>query len=219
MFSIFKKIKLQAILNEKPVSDKFGFDRGTPIDRYYIEKFLSENKAAIKGKALEIAEDTYLKKFGARETERNILHFDNTNPVATIVGDLSNKNTLPKDTFDCFICTQTFNFIYDFNSAIAGSHYLLKPGGTLLATLACMSPISKYDADRWGDFWRFTPQSAQRSFELVFGAGNVSISCYGNSAAAALFMKGYALEEVKDSVNLDHKDELFPLIIGVKAKK
>ncbi|MBK6523458.1 MAG: glycosyltransferase family 1 protein [Sphingobacteriaceae bacterium] len=117
------------------------------------------------------------------------------------------------------ICTQTYNFIYDFQDAIKGSYFLLKPGGTLLATVACMSPISKYDADRWGDFWRFTPQSAQKAMEGSFIKENILIEPLGNSAAAALFMKGYALEEIIKEVELDKNDEIYPLIIGIKATK
>ncbi|MCC6370017.1 MAG: methyltransferase domain-containing protein, partial [Bacteroidia bacterium] len=158
-------------------------------------------------------------KFGEVNHQSHILHYDNSNPQATIIGDLCNTNTLQQNTFDCFICTQTYNFIYNFQDAIKGSHYLLKPGGTLLATMAFMSPVSKYDADRWGDYWRFAPQACSRIFTDVFGEGRVSVVPLGNSAAAALFMKGYALEEIKNKVNLDNNDEIYPLIIGLKAVK
>lgn len=215
---LFSKIKLREILNSKPVSTVFGFDRGTPIDRYYIEKFLESNSRYIKGKVLEISENTYTIQFGKDVFQSEVLHYDNTNIKATIIGDLCKPETLPQNEMDCFICTQTYNFIYDFQDAIKGSRHLLKPGGVLLATVACMSPISKYDADRWGDFWRFTPQSIAKAFEKEFGA-NVSVFALGNSAAAALFMKGYALEEIKKVVQLDENDEIYPLIIGVKAIK
>lgn len=217
--ALFSKIKLAEILNSKPVSTVFGFDRGTPIDRYYIEKFLKANSSFIKGDVLEIAENDYTKKFAQGDHTSHILHFDDSNPKATLVGDLCNTETLKQNSMDCFICTQTYNFIYNFQDAIKGSHFLLKPGGTLLATVACMSPISKYDADRWGDYWRFTPQSAQKAMEQCFKKENIVIEPLGNSAAAALFMKGYALEEIQKEVDLDKNDEIYPLIIGIKATK
>ena len=216
---LFSKIKLSQVLDAKPVSDKFGFDRGQPIDRYYIEKFLKANSPSIKGTVLEIAENTYTKKFGSANVVSKVLHSTPTQNESDIIADLCNVSTLPSQTIDCFICTQTFNFIYNFQDAIKGSHYLLKPSGVLLATVACMSPISKYDADRWGDYWRFTPQSCIRAFGEVFGERNIDVSPLGNSAAAALFMKGYAQEDLKKSVDLDFNDELFPLIIGIKAVK
>jgi hypothetical protein len=216
---LFSKIKLKSILNAKPVSDQFGFDRGTPIDRFYIEKFLRDNCECIKGDVLEIAEDTYTKKFASGNVNSQILHYDTSNPKATVIGDLCNLSTLKENSTDCFICTQTYNFIYNFKDAIKGSHYILKPGGALLATVACMSPISKYDADRWGDYWRFTPQSAQKAFTEIFDSKKTKIVPLGNSAAASLFMKGYALEDLNGEVDLNKNDELFPLIIGIKAVK
>jgi len=216
---LFSKIKLSQILAAKPVSTVFGFDRGTPIDRYYIEKFLRSNASSIKGDILEIAENEYTAKFGQGKFNSHILHFDNTNPKATMVGDLCKTESLKENFVDCFICTQTYNFIYNFNDAIKGSHFLLKPGGTLLATVACMAPISKYDADRWGDYWRFTPQSAAKAMEQEFKKENIQIVPIGNSAAAALFLKGYALEEIENEVDLDHNDEIYPIVIGIKAVK
>ncbi len=216
---LFSKISLKNILKAEPVSNQFGFDRGTPIDRFYIEKFLKDNSSCIKVDVLEIAENTYTLKFATSKVNSQILHFDNSNPKATVIGDLCNLKTLKENSVDCFICTQTYNFIYNFQDAIKGSHYILKPGGTLLATLACMSPISKYDADRWGDYWRFTPQSAMKIFSEVFDKTKIKIVPLGNSAAAALFMKGYAQEDLKGEVDLNVNDELFPLIIGIKAVK
>jgi len=46
----------------KPISKVFGFDRGTPIDRYYIENFLSQHRNDIHGIVLEIGDNTYTKK-------------------------------------------------------------------------------------------------------------------------------------------------------------
>ena len=40
----------------QPISNVFGFDRGQPIDRYYVENFLSENASLIRGVVLEVAD-------------------------------------------------------------------------------------------------------------------------------------------------------------------
>src|SRR5258705_13302652 len=137
-----------------PVSAVFGLDRGTPIDRYYIEEFFKTNKALINGKVLEVAESYYSKRFGTNIESFEVLYHNNENPRATIVGDLTKKQTLPVNKIDCFICTQTFQFIYNYKDAIQGAHHLLKKDGILLATLAGISQISRYDMDRWGDYWR-----------------------------------------------------------------
>ena len=118
----------------QPVEKNFGYYRGTVIDRFYIEEFLKTNQSLIKGNVLEIADTTYSKKFGKNVTSFEVLHYDAKNNKATIVGDLTKMETLPSNKMDCFICTQTLNFIYDFKAAINGSFHLLKPGGVMLCT-------------------------------------------------------------------------------------
>ena len=72
------------------MSTEFGYDRGGPVDRYYIENFLKSNKHLVTG-TLEIGDNNYSLRFGeARITRSDILHIDNTNKQATIIGDLTN---------------------------------------------------------------------------------------------------------------------------------
>lgn len=201
-----------------PVSTVFGLDRGTPIDRYYIEEFLKTNKALISGKVLEVAESHYSKRFGTNIESFEVLHYNNENPRATIVGDLTKKQTLPVNKIDCFICTQTFQFIYNYKEAIEGAHHLLKKGGVLLATLAGISQISRYDMDRWGDYWRFTILSAAKSFGEVFGEGRVTVNYFGNVLSAISFLEGISAEELSPE-ELNFKDENYQILITIIARK
>jgi hypothetical protein len=67
-----------------PISRTFGFDRATPVDRYYIERFLAENAGDIRGRVLEIGDNAYTVRFGGARVERSdIMHVDATNPDAT----------------------------------------------------------------------------------------------------------------------------------------
>ena len=207
-------LKLDAL---GPVSRYFGEDRGTPIDRYYIHHFLTQQRHLIKGTVLEIADDRYSKMFGANVSKYEVLYINQDNPKATIIGDLTQPETLPADTIDCFVCTQTFNFIYDFSKAIQGAYHLLKPGGYLLATVAGPCQISRYDMDRWGDYWRFTTLSAQRMFEEVFGK-NVAVDYYGNCLATISLVRGLAAEEITMG-QLDKKDMDYQVIITIVARK
>ncbi|HXB90953.1 MAG TPA: methyltransferase domain-containing protein [Puia sp.] len=201
-----------------PVSDYYGDDRGTPIDRYYIEKFMSSNRELVQGNTLEVAESTYSKRYGTNLLTIDVLHYETGAPHATIIGDLTRPDELPADRFDCFICTQTFHVIYNYMDAIRGAYRMLRPGGTLLATLSGIAQISRYDMDRWGDYWRFTTLSAQRSFEEVFGPSNVMAGYYGNCYAAVNFLRGIALEEVRPA-KLDERDPNYPVLVTIVAKK
>lgn len=203
----------------KPLSPVFGLERGTAIDRYYIEKFLLRNAHFIKGRLLEVGDSYYSKKFARENVESfDVLHAVPDNKATNIIGDLTDTTTLPENSFDCFICTQTFNFIFDVQKAIVGAHHLLKPGGLLLATVTGISQISRYDMDLWGDYWRFTTASVQKLFEPVFGTG-IEIESHGNVLAATAFLQGLALEDLPDRELLDETDPDYQLLITILARK
>jgi SAM-dependent methyltransferase len=215
--------KVNVIFNDltvnRPVSRLFGVDRGTPIDRRYIDKFLLKNSRHIGGRVLEVGDSSYSKKFAGGEVSSfEVLHAVPGNKAATIVGDLTDPATLPENYVDCFICTQTFNFIFDVQKAIAGAHHLLKPGGILLATVAGISQISRYDMERWGDYWRFTTASVKKLFEPVF-QGGVEVETFGNVLAATAFLQGIAVEDLPDGALLDENDPDYQLLISIVARK
>lgn len=221
---ILKKIYSKALrcktllLPRTPRSRLFGFDRGMPIDRYYIESFLAKHAVSIKGSVLEIAEDTYSRKFGGTNiSTMHILNLENS-PGTTMIGNLETGAGIPEADFDCMVLTQTLPFIYDYKSALENSFKALRTGGVLLATLPCISQISRHDMDRWGDYWRFTDLSARKVFEDVFGAGNVEISIYGNYYAAICFLSGLAVKDISCS-RLAPLDSDYQLIIGIRAVK
>lgn len=203
----------------EPISRTFGFDRGCPIDRYYINSFLKQNRNAITGSVLEIAESTYSKKFGHDISSYEILHYDDSNRKATIIGDLTKPEALPEGKIDCFVCTQTLNFIYDVQKAIEGSYKVLKPGGVLLCTVSGISQISRYDMNRWGDYWRFTNLSIRKLMESVFGEEHVEVVTYGNVLAATAFLQGLAVDDLPNQSLLSKKDIDYQIIIGIKAVK
>lgn len=200
-----------------PVSRVFGLDRGTPVDRYYIERFLEQHSADIQGRVLEIADATYTRRFGGqRVRQSDVLHADDRNRHATIIGDLTTGAGIPKDAFDCIVLTQTLHCIDNILAAIINGARALVPGGVLLATLPGISQISRYDMERWGDRWRFTSISARRLFVDVFGSGNVSIETHGNVLAATAFLQGISVEELTTD-ELDHHDPDYELVMTVRA--
>jgi len=201
-----------------PVSDFYGDDRGTPVDRYYIDGFINDNRHRIRGRVLEVAENTYSRQYGSGLDSMDVLHYEQGTPGATLIGDLSSPGTLPEDRFDCFICTQTIHVIYNYMDAICGARRLLRPGGVLLCTLSGIAQVSRYDMDRWGDYWRFTTLSAKRSFGEVFGLSNVAVDYGGNCYAAINFLRGIALEEL-DRKKLTVKDPNYPIVITIIATK
>lgn len=202
-----------------PVSKMFGFDRGRPIDRYYIEAFLHAHLGDIRGRVLEIGDNGYTRSLGGdRVVRSDVLHAVQGNPKATLVGDLASGNGIPVNAFDCIILTQTLSVIYDVHGAVSHACAALAQGGVVLATVSGISQISRYDMDRWGDYWRFTDASIRRLFGDVFGERNIQVRTYGNVLAAAAFLYGLSDAELASS-ELDCHDPDYQLTITVRAVK
>lgn len=219
--SIYRKrnpINWQGLRNTKPLYNNFGCSRGTPIDRYYIEKFLQLQAHYITGTVLEIADNTYTHKFKQGSVKSEVLHIDKGFKNTTIVGNLVQLETLPADIADCFICTQTLNFIYEVEKAVEGIKHLLKENGTALVTIAGLCQISRYDYERWGDYWRFTALSAQKIFAKHFSEKNVTVFPYGNVLAATCLIQGIPVEDITQE-ELDYNDQDYQVLIGIVAKK
>ena len=201
-----------------PIDPNWGFERGTPIDRVYVEEFVGSHAADIRGRVLEIAAPDYTTRFG-RDVERvDILMATEGNPQATIVGDLVDAPQIPSGTFDCAIVTQTLQFVYDVRAAFATLHRVLAPGGVLLATVPGLTKISPPEDEEYGEWWHFTARSAQRLAEEAFGAGNVEVRSFGNVLSATGFLYGLAASDLTGDELAAH-DRLYEVIVGVRAVK
>ena len=218
-FIQLKKPEFGNFRNLKPFS-KRGFDRGLPIDRYYIEQFLIENARDIRGHALEIGDNYYTRKFGGkRVTKIDVLHVVEGNPKATIVADLTHGDNIPSNSFDCIIFTQTLQVIYDIRRALNTLYRILKPSGILLATTFGISKIWRREGiDNWGEYWRFTTQSLHHLFGEVFPTQKINIKSYGNVLSAIAFLEGLASEELQKS-ELDYLDPDYEVLLTVRAMK
>ncbi len=216
----FRRLRRPALLGTlrrtSPLSDGYGFDRGTPVDRYYIDRFVEENRGAIRGRVLEIKNSRYTHQFGSDFVQRDVLDIDPTNRNATIVADLAAADRIPADAFDCFILTQTLHLIFDARSAIFHAHRILRPGGVLLCSVPCVARITPGCID--GDYWRFTRASCSRLFGDVFPQDRITVRTHGNVLTAIAFLTGMAAEELRQR-ELDHDDENFPLLVTVRAEK
>ncbi|MGI9356957.1 MAG: class I SAM-dependent methyltransferase, partial [Rhizobiaceae bacterium] len=196
---------------------EFGYDRGEPIDRFYIDEFFAEYGSDISGRVLEVGERRYTVRFGGDRVQQS----DILSPVpgdadATIIADLTNAPDIPDDTFDCVVLTQVLNVVYDIGAVVATAHRIVKPGGVVLATVP---GITKAHQDyEWPFCWGFTGESARRLFEDVFGEGQVEVSLYGNVLSATAFLYGLSSHELTES-ELRHLDPNFQVTIGIRALK
>ncbi len=212
------RVRFGSLRRVTPISRVFGFDRGLPIDRYYVERFLSANAGDIRGNVLEVGDDTYTRRFGGgRVTKSDVLHVREGNPTATIVADLACAEHVADSSFDCIVLTQTLHLIYDVRAALKTLYRILKPGGVLLATFPGLSQISH---DRWGEqwYWGFTEHSARRLFAEIFPESTTTLHVCGNVLVAIAFLHGLAAEELREK-ELNHHDPSYQLSIMIRAVK
>jgi len=202
----------------KPFSNDFGYNRGGPVDRYYIENFLEAESAAIKGNVLEIADNAYTLKYGGdKVTKSDVLHVNEGAPGATYIADLSKADNLPSDHFDCIILTQTLQFIFDYTSALKHCYRMLKKEGILLVTVPGISPI---EGGEWRKnwLWSFNEASMNRVFSELFPVNSFTVQAFGNIYAAISFLHGVGIAET-DKSKLDIRDTSYDVVITIRLKK
>jgi SAM-dependent methyltransferase len=211
-----RRPRFVALYSTRPLSQRWGSDRGTPIDRHYIERFLEANRDSIRGRVLEVKQPLYTERFGVAVRERAVLDIDPDNERATIVADLARADSMAGDSFDCLVLTQTLQFVFDLRAALFHCHRILRPGGVLLCTVPSVSRIEPGSLE--GEYWRFTTASCRELFGEAFGEANVAIRSHGNVLTAIAFLAGMAQEELRAG-QLERDDDHFPLIISVRAQK
>ena len=145
-----------------------------------------------------------------------MLDVDPGNRDATIVADLAAADTIADDTFDCFVLTQTLQYIYDLEPAVGHVHRILRPGGTVLCSVPAVSRVDRQELE--SEYWRFTAASCTSVFSDAFAGGDVRVRTHGNVLAAIGFLTGLSKEELSDA-ELDVLDELYPVVVGIRARK
>ncbi len=192
----------------KPYRPAFGWDRGECIDRYYIESFLEAHRDDIRGRVLEVGSDEYTRRFGGQQvTCSDVIDVNEQNPARTITADLSRCNAVADNVFDCVICTQTLQLIYDSAAAVRELYRIVAPGGVLLVTLPGISQDCppRLHAGACTDYWRFTQHAARRMFAECFGEENTAVTTYGNVLAGVAFLHGLVVAELT-AEELDYHD-------------
>jgi SAM-dependent methyltransferase len=106
-----------------------GTQTGTPVMRYYWDRFCDLHRDVFRGKGIEIDTDATTRKYGAKDLEDvdilNIAPGDRVNVVA----DLCAAWNVPSDSYDIFVNQFTLHVVSDDLSALYHSLRILRPGG------------------------------------------------------------------------------------------
>jgi SAM-dependent methyltransferase len=197
-----------------PLSDHYGFDRGTPVDRFYLERFLGAEAAAITGRVLEIQVPAYTRRFGRGVTEAHTLDIE-PRFSPTYLCDLARADAVvPSGAYDCVLLPNTLQHLRDLEPALANALRILKPGGTLLASAAGLMRLT----DAGADFWRLSAEGWRIVAGRVWPGCHVEVRASGNCLAAVAAMYGLAVEELTRE-ELEFEDDRFPVLVTVRCVK
>jgi SAM-dependent methyltransferase len=201
----------------EPFSAYYGFERGSPVDRFYIERFLAERARDIHGAVLEVGHPRYARAFEDATAERvEIVDIDAANPDATIVADLSEAGSLPTGRFDCFILTQTLQLVPELEVALQNAWQSLASGGVLLLSVPGITRADPEHVE--ADRWRFTAAGLETLIARTCVDGSREVVGYGNLISAVAFLMGLAAEEL-DEEELKAKDPHFAVVVCARVER
>lgn len=202
----------------EPYSPSFGFDRGTPIDRFYMARFFSQHTDAFRGTAGEVADSTFLDKFGRDQiSERFIIDIDPTNTDATMVADVSTPGSLPTARFDCLVIAQTLQYVANPEQAVEHCFEAVRPGGALFLVVPALTQHDAHEPLE-GDYWRFWPAGVVHMLRRACPGAVHTVAGYGNLVTAIAFLQGLSAEELTDQ-ELAHQDPRYPIVICARVDK
>ena len=198
----------------RPFSERFGFERGTPIDRYYLHRFLEANRASITGAVLEIQMSSYTERFGARVSTA---HTVDINPAhcPTYVCDLAQADrVIPAGHYDCVLLPNSLSFFRDLDGCLRQALRVIKPGGVILASTAGFVPL----VPDMPEYWRLSADGWREVAARAWPGCEIRVEAHGNCLAAVAAMLGLAHEELAAG-ELESHDPRYPVLVTIRSRR
>lgn len=195
-----------------PICQMFGFLRGQPVDRYYLDKFIEKIRPEIIGNILEIgatpqAKETYQLN---PESSYHVLNIEPF-PGVDIVGDVHNLNLIEPESFDTILLFSVLEHCYAPWIVIENIYTWLKPGGKCFA----MSPVSAKIHNIPQDYWRIMPDAYTL---MLKNFSQHELHLCGNTMTVLADIYGISAEELTiEELDAHHRDH--PVCICIAATK
>lgn len=200
------------LLRSHPACPYFGYSRGTPIDRFYLDEFIKAHRAGIRGRTLEIGGTPASRaRYGLSEVDEFVTVDGSASVGADVVGDVEDIATFPSCSFDSILAFYVLEHCEHPERVISNVHEWLKPGGTFF----CVVPNTQRVHAAPKDYWRILPDGLASLFRRF---ADQRIEVHGNLATCIATLSGIAVEEVPRHL-LGERDSRYPVTTGVLARK
>jgi SAM-dependent methyltransferase len=196
----------------EPFCKDFGTGRGTPIDRYYLEKFICQIRPQVKGNTLEIGGAVSNGVFFgfSQATEYHALDLQ-PSPYTDYAGDAHDPSLIAADSFDSIVCFNVLEHCARPWVVVENIHRWLKTGGKAF----CMVPNAQRIHELPRDYWRPLPSALESMFDRF---SRSQLCVYGNLVAFTASCYGIACEELKlEELDFVHPD--YPVATCIVAEK
>jgi hypothetical protein len=182
----------------------------------FFERFLRDHAHLVRGRVLEIFDDTYSRTYGGGNVTSFVVDIDGANPRADLVVDLCTPGALRDEQVDTVVLTQTIGLLPDEATALRNLWGALRPGGAMLITNNVVGRVVSHD--QGADVVRHTPLGLRLAVERVLPDALVEGHGFGNLVTSIALLHGISAEELTEEELAVH-DPMFPTSCAVVVRK
>ena len=175
----------------------WGYERGTPIDRVYVERFVGAHAARHPRARPRDRSSRLHDAVRRRRRARRHPHGDRGEPGGDDRRRPRRRTAHPRRHVR--LRDRHADAAVHLRRAGSTEHRSIAfspPDGVLLATVPGLTKISRIEDELFGEWWHYTGRSVRRLAEEAFGVGNVEVETYGNVLAASGFLYGLAASDL-----------------------
>jgi len=195
-----------------PICKRFGFSRGTPIDRYYLDKFLSQVRDRVVGETVEIGGAKQNRDMYRLTNVSNYMTIDSeAHPYVDVVGDAHDSTLLAAESVDSILALNVLEHCADPWLVAKNMHRWLRTGGCAF----CMVPNAQRVHNFPRDYWRPLPDGVNWLFREF---SSRELFQYGNPTSVVAAHLGIAAEELTQA-ELDAPHPDYPVATCIVATK
>ncbi len=190
----------------------FGYSRGTPIDRHYLNLFLSGARSEIHGRTLEIGGTAAnAERYGLIAVSEFVTVDVSADVSADLIADVQDPGVFAPGSFDSILAFFVLEHCEDPRKVVDNVHRWLKPGGRFF----CVVPTAQRVHDAPRDYRRILPDALA---SLLSPFGDCQHEIYGNLATTLASLTGLAVEELQAAL-LEPSDPRYPVVACARARK